>query len=216
MQTSTLNIEEVAATLNSVLPSIDKKEQRVAIELYRLLAKGEPVAVETLAEIVQLASDEIETLLDQWYGVFRDDEKRIIGFWGLALSETKHQFEVDGRRLHTWCAWDSLFIPEILQKSARVESTCPVTGDKIRLTATPEGVQAVDPPGAVMSFVLPERAKIEENVVRNFCHYVHFFSSAEAGSQWVSENDGTFIASMREAFALAKKMNASRFKDVQI
>ncbi len=216
MQTSTLNIEEVAATLNSVLPSIDKKGQRVAIELYRLLAKGEPVAVETLADIVQLASDDIETILDQWYGVFRDDEKRITGFWGLALSETRYRFEVGGRTLHTWCAWDSLFIPEILQKSARVESTCPVTGDKIRLTVTPEGVHAVDPPGAVMSVVLPERAKIEENVVRNFCHYVHFFSSAEAGSQWVSENDGTFIASMQEAFALAKKKNASRFKDVRI
>ena len=101
MQTSNLNIEEVAATLNSVLPSIDKKEQRVAIELYRLLAKGEPVAVETLADIVHLASDDIETILDQWYGVFRDDEKRIMGFWGLALSETRHRFDIDGRRLHT-------------------------------------------------------------------------------------------------------------------
>jgi hypothetical protein len=35
-------------------------------------------------------------------------------------------------------------------------------------------VEAVRPQTTVASFVTPERAKVEENVVLNFCHYVHF------------------------------------------
>jgi hypothetical protein len=31
----------------------------------------------------------------------------------LAATAMHHRFEVDGRALSTWCAWDSLFIPEI-------------------------------------------------------------------------------------------------------
>ncbi len=38
-------------------------------------------------------------------------------YWGLAIAETKHRLEVDGRALYTWCAWDSLFLPEILQRT---------------------------------------------------------------------------------------------------
>ena len=214
MQASTLNLEETAATLTGLLPQLDKKEQLVAVELYRLLAKGEPVAVQTIATALGIESEEVENTLESWYGVFRDDGKRVIGFWGLSLVETQHRFEVDGRTLYAWCAWDTLFIPEILQKTARVESTSPVTGEKIRLTVTPEGIEQVDPPAAVMSLVLPERAKVEENVVAHFCHYIYLFSSAKAGSEWVSENEGTFVVSMEDAFALATKMNATRFKDI--
>src|SRR5712692_746548 len=36
----------------------------------------------------------------------------------------------------------------------------------------------------------PERAKVEEDVVLNFCHYVHFFRSAEAAQSWLSQHPG--------------------------
>ncbi|WP_455153162.1 organomercurial lyase [Cupriavidus basilensis] len=32
----------------------------------------------------------------------------LVGY-GLTLRETRHAFEVDGRRLYTWCAFDTLF-----------------------------------------------------------------------------------------------------------
>ncbi len=214
IQTVAPGLAEVSATVNSLLPQLDEKEQRTSVELYRLLAKGEPVSAHRLASAVHLATKEIEDYLDRDLGVFRDDEKRIIGFWGLSLSKTRHRFEVDGRTLYTWCAWDTLFIPEILQKTARVESACPVTGETIRLTVAPNGIEQVEPVGAVMSVVLPERAKMEENVVRHFCHYVYFFASQKAASRWVSENKGTFFVSMDDAFALARKKNTAQFQDV--
>jgi len=146
--------------------------------------------------------------------VFYDDDGRIVGYWGLALTEMAHRFIVNGQTLYTWCAWDSLFIPQILGKPARVESTCPVTGDKIRLTVAPDGVKELDPASAVMSFVRPEAGQIRENVILNFCHFVHFFSSAEAGSQWILEHKGNFILSIDEAYYLAQKKNEVQYKDV--
>ncbi|MGH7575101.1 MAG: organomercurial lyase [Longimicrobiales bacterium] len=49
-----------------------------------------------------------------------------------------HRFEIDARTLGTWCAWDSLFIPELLGEAARVQSTDPETGEVVRcVTACP-------------------------------------------------------------------------------
>ncbi|MGH7408236.1 MAG: organomercurial lyase, partial [Candidatus Methylomirabilales bacterium] len=98
-------------------------------------------------------------------------------------------------------------------KTARVESSCPVTGDRIRLTVTPEGVEQLDPAGAVMSFLTPEEVKFRENVILHFCHYVYFFSSPEAGSRWVSEHPGTFLLSVNDAYDLGRRKNQAQYTD---
>lgn len=61
------------------------------------------------------------------------------------------------RTLYTWCAWDALIYPPILDRTAEVESTCPASGETIRLTVTPDGVESIDPSGAVLSFPDPDR-----------------------------------------------------------
>jgi hypothetical protein len=86
--------------------------------------------------------------------------------------------------------------------------------EEIRLTVTPHDIEQLDPPDTVMSFLLPEGDKVKGNIIGRFCHYVHFFSSVHAGAIWVSENEGTFLISMEDAFALAKKRNATRFDQV--
>ena len=65
-----------------------------------------------------------------------------------------------------------------------------------------------------MSFITPETAKIREDVVIHFCHYVHFFSSLEAGQKWTTENEGTFILSIDDAYTFGMEMNEVRYKDV--
>src|SRR5438034_10661042 len=109
-------------------------------------------------------------------------------YWGLALPDMGHRLLVDGRTLYTWCAWDSLFIPAILQRTAQVESQCPETGQDIRLTVSPNGVEELRPSGVVMSFLNPNAVKVREDVIVHFCHYVHFFSSSDASSRWTAKN----------------------------
>lgn len=122
-----------------------------------------------------------------------------------------HHFEVDGKGLYTWCAWDALFIPQLIGKTAQVQSRCAETGRPIRLRVTPEAVLDPSPAEAVLSFITPEAAKVQEDVVRHFCRYVHFFASPEAGRQWVSRHPDTFLLSVPEAFALGRLKNRIRF-----
>jgi alkylmercury lyase len=45
---------------------------------------------------------------------------------------------LDGNRLYTWCAADTLLFPVILASRPQIESLCPATDTVIRLTVDPE------------------------------------------------------------------------------
>lgn len=49
------------------------------------------------------------------------------GHMGLSLNDHPHQFEVGGRELRTWCAWDTLFLPPMLGQTAYVVPRDPPT-----------------------------------------------------------------------------------------
>jgi alkylmercury lyase len=97
--------------------------------------------------------------LDEWIGVYTDAEERVYGFWGLTISGMKHRFEVDGVRLHTWCAWDAIFLPELLAKTAQVESVCEQSAQPVRLTVSPNGVESAEPAAPFISFLLPDASR---------------------------------------------------------
>jgi len=142
--------------------------------------------------------------------VYADEEGHVLGFGGLATAPMSHKLYLDGRTLWTWCAWDSLFIPEILGEQAQVESRDPQTGGTIRLTVTPEDVLFQEPETIVVSFITPdaERFKSADNVMASFCHFVFFFESWESGKAWATRHEGTFLHTLDEAAYLAKRLNA--------
>ena len=134
--------------------------------MHRQLALGGPVREKSLAEALGVPTQEITALLEDeqlkgW--VFYDDENRVIGFRGLAVRKMPHGFEVEGRALYTWCAMDSLFIPEMLGKPAKVESRDPHTGTAITLMVTPDGVESVEPSTAVMSILIGDPEVLKTN-----------------------------------------------------
>lgn len=214
MEKGTVDVEELARSIVSCFPTLSLREQQVSLRMYRLLAEGRPVPLDRIADALTMPAETVSELLDQWPGVYYDDQRRIIGYWGLALPQMSHRFEVNGQRLYTWCAWDSLFLPELIQMTARVESTCPVTKEKIQLTVSPQKVLEVRPANAVMSFLLPDATKIKKDVITYSCHFIFFFSSAQAAARWVIENDGAMILSMVEAYRLARRKNAMQYGDV--
>lgn len=63
-----------------------------------------------------------------------DEARNVVGTAGLTLRETPHMFEVEGQRLHAWCALDALTLPRLVGRTARVVSLCAATGVAIRLT----------------------------------------------------------------------------------
>ena len=146
--------------------------------------------------------------------VHHDADGRIVAFFGLSLKETRHHFQVEDRELYTWCALDTLFIPELLGADARVQSTCPATGKAVRLTVTPQGVKMEDPEIGYMSILVPDLEDVRANLIGSFCHYVHFFASKAAGERWTAENPGTALLTVKQGFRLAKALNARRYSAV--
>jgi len=206
MQSTKVAVQELAQKITGAMPTLGSSERQLMVQLYRLLGTGEPVSPRRLAEAVNLAEPRVRESLGQWPGVYYDGDGSVIAFWGLALPEMPHRFEVGGRTLYTWCAWDSLFIPEILGKTARVTSADPVTKETISLVVGPDGVKEISPATTVVSFLTPDRP-FDQDVIMSFCHFVHFFASPELAEKWTTEHPGTFLLSVDDAFALGQLTN---------
>src|SRR5882672_1724209 len=183
----TLDVNVVALGIVKVFPALSLFEQRLSLELYRLLSEGEPILRAVLAERLQVSVEIVDRILDGWPGVYSDSERRIIGYWGLSIAgayTSPHQLTIDGRRLSAWCAWDTLFLPSLLGKPAEVESRSPGLAGAVKLTVTPTGVEHLEPEDAHMSFVLPNATDVQKDIVNTFCHFVQFFPSRQAGDAW--------------------------------
>lgn len=209
-------LEEYWMALAESMPEFSPDEQRAAVTLYRELAKGHPLSPEGLAGALGVVTAEARELLEcdsMKPFVYLDDQGKILGFGGLAATPMHHKLLVDGCTLWTWCAFDNLFIPEILGKTARVESPDPETGDLVRLTVTPSGVETVEPETAVVSLLRPDSSEFTSaaNVMAKFCHFVFFFASRESGERWVRKHAGTFLYPLREIQQLARRLNARKF-----
>jgi alkylmercury lyase len=208
------NLQDLTAALMDAFPEMDDVKRRVALATYRQLARGKPVPLREIGNAAHVDEDDVGRILTQWVGVYRDGKANVIGFWGLAIPEMKHRFEVDGVRLYTWCAWDTLFLPALLGRTARVESACGTSGELLRLTVSPAGVESADPPSPVLSFLDPIVSRFQHDIIQNFCHYIHFFRSRAACESWIAKNPGTFLLTLDEAVELARLKNEAQFGDL--
>jgi alkylmercury lyase len=184
-------------------PTFDGADQDLVLALYIALADGERVSVASMARRLGRSVDSVRETIERCNVQFDADE--IVGFGGLSRLPTPHAFHVRDRRLYTWCAWDPLFIAPILGDDASVESTCPVTGDQIRLVVGPDGPRDVSPPNAVLSMRVPDE-RATSHIVSNFCSFVLLFASAVAAKTWTAERPGTFVISIDDAFDLGRML----------
>ena len=181
---------------------------RLLIRLMRELAQGRPVPKDRLDQIVAdmgIDREDAYRSLRKW--AERDADGDVFGVIGLSLNDTPHHFYVNGTRMSTWCAADALFVPAVLGRAATVESKSPVSGERIRLTVSPQGVEEVDPAGAVVSIVIvdPDEANTGsvEAIWGAFCHHI-FFASHEEARRWAAGRDDIEILSVEEAHELMR------------
>jgi len=205
-------VEDIAESFLQVFPQMSVQEQRLALNLYSLLAKGVAVSIEQLASACEQSVKDVESRLRNWPGVFYDDNGCVFGFFGLTVNETSHKLIIDGQTIFTWCAFDALFIPQLLGSTAQIISICPATNNEIRLKISATGVESVDRENLVVSLLIPDVDKLSENVTTSFCHFVYFFHNSNIGEQWCKEHPGTFLVSLEEAFEVGKRFNAGRYK----
>jgi alkylmercury lyase len=169
----------------------------------RLLSEGRPVALERLAAAAGRPLQDVEAALDEQTSAERDDQARLVGL-ALTLRPTPHRFTLDGRTLYAWCASDTLMLPVILGTAGLVESTCPQTGQPIRIELAPDAVERLDPPEAVMSAVRPIGKLADVRTAT--CNHGQFFSSATASADWVRDHPDGYVYPVEEAFRLDREV----------
>jgi hypothetical protein len=198
--TAATTVQELADAIAAAAPNVDERERRIAVSLYELLAQGDPVTPAILAARAGVDEAVVGATLEGWPGVFRDDQGCVVGFWGLAIPEMDHRFHAEGGKPnYAWCALDPFLIVPVIGRAARVESKDPVTGERITMTVTPEGVEDVSPTSAVVSFLVPDKP-FDQDVIQSFCHYVLNFASRDSAERWASHRDGIVMLSVSEAF----------------
>ncbi|MEX0864069.1 MAG: organomercurial lyase [Acidimicrobiia bacterium] len=214
--TTNTKIEGWAEQIASATPTLDPEQQRIALRIYQLIAKtAEPVTITQIADGAGVPAARVEESLRSWPLVLWDDQDRVVGFWGIHAEHVTptHSIEVGGTTVYAWCAWDTLFVTEILGRQTQVTSTDPEQGTTIRLTVTPGGVTSLDPPEAVVSLLLPEDG-LTDDAIQRFCHKVHFFSSPDSAEAWIAGRHGLFTVTVDEAFELGRLTNRLRMGDV--
>lgn len=174
----------------------------IFVSLVRQLARGTPVSPSELASAAGRSEPEIREALGKVPSLEYVDGK-IVGA-ALTLNETAHAFEVDGKRLYTWCALDALTLPTILGKTCRVASRCPATGDLVSIHLSPDRVEDVVPPSAAVSLGLPNSCG---DLRQSFCDRVRFFASSAAAQKWSNDHGGGIaILSVDEAYRLGRSV----------
>jgi Alkylmercury lyase len=152
---------------------------------YLLLLGEGPVTPERLASALRWTRPQAEAFL-QASGLAVDDE----GDLQLVAN--------------AGCALDRLLAPMLTGCSVRVMSTCPASGRPVSLTATPRGVDDLDPPGAVASLRLPGPETRAETVQGAICAYGHFFMDRDRAASWPRLHPEALLLSVSDAAHLAR------------
>ena len=196
--------DQLDVAIAGATPTLDEREQRLALTIYRLLATGRPVTLRAAATDVGQSDDDVERILQSWPGVFRDDAGAVVAFWGLSLYEMPHRLHVAGATVFAWCAWDPLFLAAIVGPMD-VATDDATTGDSIGYHVDSDGtISDLTHPAAVLSFLRPDRPW-DDDIVTTFCHYVRMFSDAGAAQRWTAMNEGTFVINLAEAVDLGRR-----------
>ncbi len=210
---STKQISEIARRLNEagVPPEFDPDHSRLLIRAWRTLAKGQPISsaqVDQMVAGLAISTDEAHRFLREISE--RNSADSIVGLFGLSLNHKwRHRFGLEGGSLRTWCAWDALFLPPILNETVIIESDAPETGQTVRLEVSPDRVEEQSPAGAVVTMVSLDASKHDADSVdaiwSNFCHQVYFFPSRTEADQWATSRDNINVLTVDEAFELGRQ-----------
>ena len=166
-----------------------------------LAEMGQPLSPFHLAGRLQMSQEKLAAYLECVPDTEFDKQGNIVG-WGITLLPTQHQFRLKELSLFTWCAFDTVLFPPLLQAEAHIQSRCSATDQPVTFAATPEGIGDLLPATSVLSLILPtERC---DCVRGTFCEQSLFFQSEEAASPWMALHPDAVLLSVEEAAVLGQ------------
>jgi alkylmercury lyase len=196
---SKYDLDELANTMIALLDGWEDKWVGW-IKLQKLLLEGKPVSPDRIAADLHRTQKEVADLIE---GAELDQDGNVVGF-GLSIVPTRHSYQIDGRQFYVWCAGDAITFPLLHKKAAVIESPDPISGEKIKLTGTPEGVQDVSPTTTVVSWV--PGTDSPDNIRSKFCNFTHFFTSPATASEYIAKHPGLVIVPIEQVFQIGQLM----------
>ena len=206
-------VHEIALGLHAagITPDFGPQWSPLLLRVLRTLACRRPVSedqVDKMAADRGLATEDAHQFLDKICE--RDGAGRIVGTMGLSMNgRWAHQFYVNGTPLRTWCAWDTLFLPALLKRTAGIVSFSPRRKKEVRVTVSPAQVEWAYPTTAVVSIMNPgigaQHTSSVEGIWSNFCRQGYFFPDEEEAEEWAEDKENISILSVEEAYELGNR-----------
>lgn len=108
------------------------------------------------------------------------DDGRIDGIAGVTARPTRHQLTVEGRTVHTWCAFDSVGIPAALEATATARTTCGECGREIEVHVTDGAIE----PGGLWGFLPTLSDDGGFRLISTFCSRANLFCDGDHLERW--------------------------------
>lgn len=211
--------QDASPTLDDLLATWDRRRSRILGDvpgpfLHAVLdriADGVPATAADIAEATAWNRDTVSRQMDAAAAAGCEIRDGAVVGAALTLTPTGHEFTVRGNTLHTWCGFDALFLPLLLDEPAHVRSTCPVTGQPIALAVDPAGtVQDVAPPTTCVAIAGPAAACAAAGPDSELCMQMPFLASPEAGRAWAADHDGVAVVDLATAMTVAAAYAGTR------
>lgn len=190
--------------------------QEASLAIYRALLKGSAVDLNIIAKDLKLSRgklDQVLALLPKSTIDF-DENGKIVAFVGFSLIPANHQFFAGGKEFYTWCVFDALFLPSLLQTGARLVTKCPETDEKIEVYLSDQTVLSASPAAPVLSLVATTGDACCHDIRGAFCNHVNLFKDQATFDTWSKGKDRTLAVPLKKGFAMALQRNEWRYPDI--
>lgn len=184
---------------------------RIAWATIKLSQMGQrPVSLDQLAIHVSLPAAETARLLRLTWRERVDLRDGMIGLDVTPAGPRRYRVDTGGRPVGAGkgCSVDMYLLALALGRPIHAEATCPASGTPIRVDITPEGVERIDPPTAVVAVVNLDADltlgldRIDDEV----CAQQPFFASAQAASRWLADHPQGRLIPVRSFHAEARRL----------
>ncbi len=201
------NLQETIQHLNQILPKLSAIKKRLSKILYIGLTKGYPVSLALIVEQLDIPEEQVRELLDELDYVERSQNDEVIAYRGVTLSPTKYTLITADSTVYTWCAFDTLFLLDLIDQPAHIHSTCAACNKKLMLKPSKLDGSMPENSSVVMSFLVPEPSAYQESLRVSFCCKVHFFCNANCAQKWSSQHSDVELFSVEDSQTIARERN---------
>src|SRR3990172_9320066 len=161
---------------------------RVVIRLVRHVSRGEPVALNEIANVALEAGAPSSAVQQLVRRLCEMDHGRIVGIAGLSQRPYPFKLDLPGRKLFAWCGLDAVVLNLLIGEDLTLTARCPETDAEIRMRFTRQGLKSYEPKTMVFRVVSRwPRDRILNSagdILEVLCRRQPLFANQEALVSW--------------------------------